>query len=73
MSNVEMLYVNSSNVASVGYDEENQIVHVRFLNNALYIYKGVPEHDFNGLVSAASVGSYLHRSFKNVYAYERIE
>lgn len=73
MSNIEMIQVSSSNVDSVGYDSENEIVHVRFLNNALYIYKGVPEYDYNGLVSAPSVGSYLHRNFKNVYAYERVE
>ena len=73
MSNIEMMPVSSSNVASVGYDGENEVVYVRFLNNTLYIYKGVPEYDFEGLVSAASVGSYLHRNFKNVYAYERVE
>jgi len=73
MNNIEMIQVSSSNVASVGYDIDNQIVHVRFLNNSLYIYQGVPEYDFNGLVNASSVGSYLHRNFKNVYAYQRVE
>jgi hypothetical protein len=43
------------------------------LNNTLYIYKGVPVGEFEGLKSAASVGSYLHRNIKNLYPYERIE
>lgn len=73
MNKVEMIFVSSSNIASVGYDEQNEIAHVQFLNGTLYIYKGVPKYEFEGLLNAASVGSYLHRNFKNVYSYERIE
>lgn len=73
MNNVEMINVISSNVESVGYDERNQVVYVRFLNGTLYIYKGVPQYVFDGLLNASSVGSYLHRNYKNVYPYERIE
>ncbi len=72
MFNVEMIRVSSSNVEEVGYDEQNQIVYVKFLNGSLYIYKGVPQYDFEGLRDAPSVGSYLHRNFKNIYPYERI-
>lgn len=70
---VNMISVSSSNVESVGYDQENQIIYVRFLNGALYIYKNVNQNEFDGLVNAPSVGSYLHRNIKNVYPYERIE
>ena len=69
----EMKSVSSSNVSEVGYDEKNQVVYVRFHNSALYIYKGVPQYDYDGLLNAPSVGSYLHRNYKNVYPYERIE
>ena len=69
---VEMISVSSSNLAAVGYDVENQIVHVQFLNGFEYIYKGVPQHEFDGLLNAPSLGSYLHRNYKNVYPYERI-
>lgn len=73
MSYPEMLPVSSSNIESIGYDEQNQEVYVRFLNGGLYVYKGVPEHEFQNLLEAPSHGSYLHRNFKNVYPYERIE
>lgn len=69
----EMIAVQSSNIESVGYDENDQEVYVKFLNGSVYVYRGVPLHDFEGLRDAPSVGSYLHRNFKNVYAYERIE
>lgn len=68
----EMHQVSSSNVAQVGYDSTNQWVYVRFLDSSVYAYKGVPEHEFENLRLAASVGSYLNRNFKNVYPYERM-
>lgn len=70
--NVKMIQVSSSNIDKIGYDEINQIVHVQFLNDTKYIYKGVPQHEFEGLLNAPSVGSYLNRNFKNFYPYERV-
>lgn len=72
MSIPEMQQVSSSNIAAVGYDAENQVVHVQFLNGSTYAYKGVPEYEFESLRHASSVGSYLNRNYKNVYPYERI-
>ncbi len=72
MSIPEMHPVSSSNIAAVGYDVDNQIVYVQFLNGSIYAYKGVNEHEFENLRTAASVGSYLNRSFKNVYPYEKV-
>lgn len=34
---IEMVQVSSSNVESIGYDEQQQILYVRFLNGSLYI------------------------------------
>ena len=69
----EMITVQSSNIESVGYDENDEEVYVKFLNGSVYVYRGVPLHDFEGLRDTPSVGSYLHRNFKNIYPYERIE
>ncbi|HVI39282.1 MAG TPA: KTSC domain-containing protein [Anaerovoracaceae bacterium] len=73
MSEINMIPVSSSNIDSLGYDESKQIAYVRFLNGTLYIYMDVPQHEFEGLLNSSSIGAYLHRNFKNVYAYERIE
>lgn len=67
----DMQPVSSSNISALGYDAGNQMVYVQFLNNSTYVYKGVPEHEYENLRTAASVGSYLNRNFKNVYPYER--
>lgn len=72
-SDIEMVKVDSSNVDEVGYDEKEQVLYVRFLTGALYIYKGVGKYEFEGLCAAPSVGSYLHRNIRNNYPYERIE
>ncbi|MFN0277800.1 MAG: KTSC domain-containing protein [Pyrinomonadaceae bacterium] len=72
MSQPEMINVSSSNIESIGYDPENEQVYVQFLNGSTYIYKGVPIHEFENLRDSASLGSYMHRNFKNVYPYERI-
>ena len=70
---IEMIPVSSSNVASVGYDDATSTLYVKFLSNSTYIYKGVPSLEFEGLLNASSVGSYLNRNIKNLYPYERIE
>ena len=68
-----MIPVSSSNIESIGYVEQNQEVYVRFLKGGVYVYRGVPQHEFQNLLTAPSLGSYLHRNYKNVYPYERIE
>ena len=68
----EMQPVSSSNISAVGYDAENQMVYVQFLNGSIYTYKGVLEHEFENLRTAASVGSYLNRNYKNIYPYEKV-
>jgi len=67
----DMQSVSSSNIAAIGYDTESQSVYVQFLNGSSYAYKGVPEHEFENLRTAPSVGSYFNRNYKNVYPYER--
>jgi hypothetical protein len=72
MSVPEMHQVSSSNISAVGYVAEDQMVYIQFLNGSLYVYKGVPEHEFENLRTASSVGSYLNRNYKNIYPYERV-
>ncbi len=70
MSLPEMILVSSSNIESIGY--ENEQVYVKFLNGSIYVYKGVPLHEFENLRDSPSLGSYLHRNYKNVYPYEKV-
>ena len=72
MSEIEMIPVVSSNVESIGYDEDTQILKIKFLSGAIYEYKNVPIMEFEQLKNASSVGSYLYRNIKNNYPYEKV-
>jgi len=65
--------VSSSNLVSVGYDSESQILEVEFKGGAIYQYSGVPEAVLAGLMAASSCGSYLQQHIKGHYSYVRVE
>ena len=65
--------VDSSNIESIGYDAASKILEVEFRNGSIYQYKGISQEIYNELMEADSVGSFLHRIIKNVYACERVE
>ncbi len=67
----EMIYVDSSNIEAIGYDDEKQELHVQFLSGGYYIYHDVPRAVFDELLIAASKGSYLNREVKGVYQYTK--
>lgn len=56
--------VISSNLRSVGYDDATQVLEVEFRNGRVYQYYNVPLSAYNGLMSAASHGTYLDRFIK---------
>lgn len=65
--------VGSSNLVSVGYDEERQILEVEFTNNRVYQYFEVPRHIYEGLMAAPSKGSYLDENIKKAsFRYQEI-
>ncbi len=72
MEDFEMIPVASSNVESIGYDENYRILRIRFLNGNIYDYKNVPFMEFERLKEAHSIGSYLHRNIKFNYPYEKV-
>lgn len=45
--------VSSSNLASVGYDAENEILEIEFNHGGVYQYYDVPESVYRGLMSAS--------------------
>ncbi|MNC76807.1 hypothetical protein D3C75_1286100 [compost metagenome] len=69
---MERVSVSSSNIASVGHDESSQILEVEFLNGSMYEYYDVPEHVYQELITASSVGSYFAQRVKNVYGFSRV-
>lgn len=56
---MERQYVSSSNIASIGYDADNMVLEVEFLNGSIYQYYDVPQIIYDGLMAADSHGKYL--------------
>lgn len=66
-----MKQVFSSNVREIGYDEDTQILAVKFNSGALYHYFGVPGEVARSVMNAPSIGTALTAEIKGVYPYER--
>jgi hypothetical protein len=64
--------VNSSNIASIGYDQATQILEVEFLNSTVYQYFNVPLPVYEGLMGAGSHGTYLNAHIKGQYQYHKV-
>ena len=69
---MEKTPVISSNVESVGYDEDSATLEIEFKNGATYQYFDVPENVFTELRDADSVGGYLAARIKGAYRYSKI-
>ena len=65
--------VESSNLKAVGYDEEHEVLGIRFNNGAEYQYSSVPKPVYEGLLSASSSGSYFHKSIRGTYEFIKIK
>lgn len=71
---IERTPVSSSNISSIGYDSQQQILEIAFHNRSVYRHFGVPEHLYEELMNADSHGRYYDRYIKKGgYRYERIE
>lgn len=64
--------VDSSNIASIGYDEGTQTLEIEFLNGGVYQYFDVPQQVYNDMMGAGSHGQYLAQNIKGYYRYSKI-
>ncbi|MBW8330426.1 MAG: KTSC domain-containing protein [Prolixibacteraceae bacterium] len=67
--NIKRTPVASSNIASVGYDAEKQILEIEMQHGAIYQYLDVPKEVYNGLLNAGSIGSYFMNEIKTKFEY----
>ena len=62
--------VKSSDLKSVGYDKDNQILEVEFLSDSsVYQYLKVPEQVYFELMNAKSHGKYFRRYIRDELRY----
>lgn len=68
----EWIPVSSSNLDAVSYDDILRRLFVRFKSGSVYQYENVPKGKYQGLISAASKGSFFHQHIKGVYGFTRL-
>lgn len=64
--------VVSSNIRSIGYEDETQTLEIEFMNSWIYQYYNVREIIYSEMMKADSKGKFLHYYIKNRYPYSRV-
>lgn len=69
---MERQTVDSSNLASIGYDSNSLILEIEFNHGGVYQYFDVPENVYEELMNADSHGVYFSANIRNDYQYKKI-
>lgn len=76
MTTIFLQPVDSSNIASIGYDEETKTLAVVFKkkNNFVnrYHYSDVPKKIYDNLMTSDSVGKYFHTYIRGIFKYHKV-
>jgi len=69
---MDRIPVDSSNISSIGFDEETSTLEVEFHGGAVYQYFDVPLNVYEGLLNAGSKGQYLAQHIKGYYRFVKV-
>lgn len=64
--------VESSNLASVGYDEESKTLEIQFHSGGVYEYYDVEKSVYEELMNVESHGRYFMSMIRGAYSYSRV-
>jgi ATP-dependent DNA helicase RecG len=64
--------VESSSLASAGYESNARHLEVEFRHRAIYVYSDVPQDVFDALISADSKGQFFNRYIRDAFAYHPV-
>ena len=67
---MELKKVKSSNIESVGYENEN--LYIQYQSGTIYKYKNVPKVIYESLIDSDSKGRFMNSEIKNKYLFERL-
>lgn len=59
--------MDSTAIASVGYDEATALMEIEFTSGEVYQYFAVPRAVYTGLVDAESAGRFFREHIRDVY------
>lgn len=64
---MEMIRINSSAIAAVGYDPDAARMKITFVQGHTYDFCRVPSHIFEGLLKARSKGTFYNDHIRDRY------
>ncbi|MBM7786945.1 KTSC domain-containing protein [Tenggerimyces flavus] len=64
--------IQSSSVASVGYDLDSRTLELEYVGGDVYQYYDVPPLVHTALLATRSVGAFVNRRVKTSYRFEQI-
>ena len=62
----------SSNIAAIGYEPTQKILHVHFTNGSKYAYHKVQPQLFEQLMKSPSKGSFIHHQIKGRHEVKKV-
>jgi KTSC domain len=65
LPNLNSVAVESSAIARMAYDSEQESLHVEFRDGRAYRYEGVPARLYQGLLESDSKGTYFNGHIRN--------
>ena len=66
------IWVDSSCILSVAYDDEENTLYIRFTSSAIYRYSGVPAVEYDNLIDAPSKGRYFVACIKGRFPHTKM-
>lgn len=69
---MDRIPVDSTTLASVGYDAGTQLLELEFTSGRVYRYFDVPSETYDLLMAAASKGQFFNASIRDRYRYEAL-
>lgn len=69
---IERQMVQSSNLASIGYNRQVRALEIEFHSGAIYRYRDVPHDVFDGLMKAESKGRFFVQKIRGRYSFRRM-
>jgi hypothetical protein len=65
--------IDSTSLASAGYDPKTRTLEVEFRGGRVYRYLHVPPRVYRALLEAESAGRFLNKEIKGTYPYAAVE
>jgi hypothetical protein len=63
---------DSSTVKTTSFDDSLNRLEIEFKNGGRYQYEGFTQEDWNRLIAAESIGSFIHRNIRGKFPYTKI-